>query len=418
MTITDLQNKHIVLGITGGIAAYKAPFIVRGLRAAGAEVQVVLSPNAHHFVTPTTLQAVSGNPVRQDPWDAAAEAAMGHIELARWADVVLIAPTTANTLAKLVHGQADDLLTTLCLATPAPVLIAPAMNQQMYRHPATQANLQSAQALGYTLIGPDSGEQACGDEGPGRMSEPEVLISAVQQTLQPAARALDGKTVMITTGPTLEAIDPVRYISNHSSGLQGLCLAEAALDAGARVILVAGPKVAAGDTRAERIDVVSALDMERAVQTHLDEVDIFIGVAAVADYRPAEAHTQKLKRSGEPGAGMTVTMVENPDIIAGVARHADRPSVVVGFAAETNDTLQHARAKLQRKGLDAIVMNDVSDPSIGFNSANNAATFIYDGGEVVLPKQSKSQLAATLISQIPDIFASQLADTNPETMTK
>ncbi len=419
MSTVDLTNKQIVLAISAGIAAYKAPFIVRGLRAAGAEVQVVLSANAHHFVTPTSLQAVAGNPVRQDPWDSAAEAAMGHIELARWADLVLVAPATANTMAKLAHGQADDLLTTLCLATPAPVLVAPAMNQQMYRHPATQNNLRLLETLGYELIGPDSGEQACGDEGPGRMSEPDALIAAVGRTLAtPVPGNLKDHTVMITTGPTLEPIDPVRYISNHSSGLQGLSLAEAAAAAGARVIVVAGPKVQASSAPIERIDVTTALEMEQAVQSRLPEVDIFIGVAAVADYRPATSHEQKLKRSGEPGAEMTVSLVENPDIIAGVARHAQRPKLVIGFAAETNDTLAHARAKRERKGLDAIVLNDVSDPSIGFNSANNAATFIYDGGEVTFPKQSKRQLADSLISQIPDIFASQLADTNPETVTQ
>ncbi len=418
MSTADLTNKHIVLAISAGIAAYKAPFIVRGLRAAGAEVQVVLSANAHHFVTPTSLQAVAGNPVRQDPWDSQAEAAMGHIELARWADLVLVAPATANTMAKLAHGQADDLLTTLCLATPAPVLVAPAMNQQMYRHPATQNNLAALEALGYELVGPDSGEQACGDEGPGRMSEPEALIAAVGRKLAAGPRTLEGRTVMITTGPTLEPIDPVRYISNHSSGLQGLCLAEAAAAAGARVIVVAGPKVQDCAAPVERIDVTTALEMEQAVQSRLHEIDIFIGVAAVADYRPATSHEQKLKRSGEPDAEMTVSLVENPDIIAGVARHAQRPRLVIGFAAETNDTLAHARAKRERKGLDAIVLNDVSDPSIGFNSANNAATFIYEGGEVTFPKQSKRQLADSLISQIPDIFASQLADTNPETVTQ
>jgi len=415
--MADLADRHILLGICSGIAAYKAPILVRALRAAGADVQVVMSANAHRFVTPTSLQAVAGRPVRQDLWDEAAEAAMGHIELARWADTVIIAPATANTMAKLAHGVADDLLTTVCLATSAPVLLAPAMNQQMFKHPATQRNVDLLNDLGYHLIGPDSGEQACGDEGPGRMVEPDDIVACVVGAS--ANRAfLQGRTVMITTGPTLEAIDPVRYISNHSSGLQGLSLAESAAAAGAAVILIAGPKVASSSPRITRIDVTSALDMQNAVADHLAGVDIFIGVAAVADYRPAQAATRKMKRSGKQNAALNIELVENPDIIAGVARHPQRPSLVIGFAAETNDGHKHATQKLSRKGLDAVVLNDVSDPNIGFNSEQNAATLIYRQGEVVLPQQSKRQLADTLIRQIPQIFASQLADTNPESVTK
>ena len=429
MSTPDLTNKRILLGICSGIAAYKTPILVRALRGLGAEVQTVLSANAHRFVAPTALQAVSGNPVRQDLWDPAAEAAMGHIELARWADIVIVAPATANTMARLANGAADDLLTTLCLATTAPVILAPAMNQQMYQHPATQQNLARLVQLGYQCLGPDSGEQACGEEGPGRMVEPEAIVAFVQDF--PAAGAsnerpdqahvsgtLQGHAVMITTGPTVEAIDPVRYLSNHSSGLQGLSLAEAAYAAGADVTLVAGPKVAASSPGIHRLDVTSALDMQRVVHDNLDGKDIFIGVAAVADYRPANAQTQKMKRQGDENAGMTLQFVENPDIIAGVASHKSRPALVIGFAAETNNTLQHAREKRIRKGLDAIVLNDVSDPSIGFNSAQNAATFIYDRGEVVFPRQSKRQLADSLICQIPEIFASQLADTNAESVTK
>lgn len=416
MSMSDLTDKRILLGICSGIAAYKAPILVRALRALGAQVQTVLSANAHRFVAPTALQAVSGNAVRQDLWDENAEAAMGHIELARWADVVIIAPATANTIAKLAHGNADDLLTTLCLATTAPVIVAPAMNQQMYQHPATQKNLARLTELGYLQVGPDSGEQACGEEGPGRMSEPAAIVRYLQTQLA-GGQPLRNLTVMVTAGPTVEAIDPVRYISNHSSGLQGLSLAEAAYAAGAAVILVAGPKVAATNPNITRIDIISALDMQQAVQENLAGVDIFIGVAAVADYRPATAQQQKIKRAGNEGAGMSISFVENPDIIAGVARHKPRP-LVIGFAAETNNTLEHAREKRIRKGLDAIVLNDVSDPSIGFNSAENAATLIYDQGEVVFPRQSKRQLADALISQIPDIFASQLADTNPKSVTK
>jgi phosphopantothenoylcysteine decarboxylase/phosphopantothenate--cysteine ligase len=425
--MTNLANKHILLGISSGIAAYKTPMLVRALRAAGAEVQVVMTPTAHKFVTATSLQAVSGRPVRQDLWDAAAEAAMGHIELARWADLVVIAPATANTIAKLAAGVADDLLTTLCLATAAPVVLAPAMNQQMYQHPATQDNLATLAGYGYQILGPAAGEQACGEEGPGRMVEPDEIVeylaasSGLLNSIKVAETRdapLAGRRVMITAGPTLEAIDPVRYISNHSSGKQGISLAEAALAAGAEVILIAGPRVPECNPGIQRIDVTSALDMQNAVHQNLSGVDIFIGVAAVADYRPAEAKAQKMKRSGAEQGSMVLELVENPDIIKSVAEHSDRPALVIGFAAETNDTHKHAREKLHKKGLDAVVVNDVSNPNIGFNSEQNAATLIYAQGEVVLPQQSKRQLSDTLVRQIPQIFASQLADTNPESMTK
>ncbi|NOX49393.1 MAG: bifunctional phosphopantothenoylcysteine decarboxylase/phosphopantothenate--cysteine ligase CoaBC [Gammaproteobacteria bacterium] len=412
---SGLSGKHILLAVSAGIAAYKAPLIVRTLRAVGAQVQVVLSANAHHFVTPTTLQAVAGSPVRQDMWDEAAEAAMGHIELARWADIVLVAPATANTLAKLAHGMADDLLSTTCLATQAPVVVAPAMNQHMYQHPATQANLKAVQALGYHIVGPDSGEQACGDDGPGRMSQPDELV-AFLASLQ-VTSVLSGYRVMVTAGPTLEPIDPVRYISNHSSGLQGLSIAEAAKAAGAEVILIAGPRVAASSAGIQRLDVVTALEMQSAVQEHLHGIDIFIGVAAVADYRPKLAAGKKIKRSGGESGSLSLEFVENPDIIAGVAQHRPKP-LVIGFAAETNNTLEHARTKRIRKQLDAIVLNDVADPSIGFNSPHNAATLIFEHGEITLPKQTKRQLADTLISQLVLIFASQLANTNPESMSE
>ena len=424
---SSLTGKNIVLGICSGIAAYKAPYIVRGLTALGAEVQVVLTNNAHRFVSPTALQAVSGNTVRQDLWDESAEAAMGHIELARWADLILIAPTTANTLSQLAQGGAADLLTTLCLATEAPVMLAPAMNQRMYQHAATQANLQTISAdLGYQLVGPDSGDQACGDVGPGRMSEPEALVSAVVEQLSPAQgviQNLTGYTLMVTSGPTVEAIDPVRFISNHSSGLQGLSIAEAASKAGAQVILIAGPGVPNSDVEMQRIDVTTAVQMHDQVHQHIHGVDIFVGVAAVADYRPAEIATQKMKRAGTEDAGINIELVENPDIIASVARLDGtqapiRPTLVVGFAAETNDTLRHAREKRARKGLDAIVLNDVSDPTIGFNSQQNAATLIYEQGEVDFPRQSKQHLAKHLIQQLPEIFAHQLAGTNPLSVTK
>ncbi len=411
-----LLDKHIVLGVTGGIAAYKAPYLVRALRAEGAEVQVVMSANAHEFVTVTALQAVSGRPVRDDLWDAAAEAAMGHIELARWADAVVVAPATANSIAKLAHGLADDLMSTLCLASSAPLFVVPAMNQQMYLSRVTQNNLAELTGRGVSLIGPDSGEQACGDEGPGRMSEPDAIVETVCDALG-TEQLLRGYTVTITAGPTLEAIDPVRYISNHSSGLQGLSIADAAARAGAEVILIAGPRVAATLLPCRRIDVTSAQQMYDAVHAHLPVTDIFIGVAAVADYRPAAPAEQKLKRSGAADATLALALVENPDIIASVAAYDPKP-LVIGFAAETNDTLEHARAKRARKGLDAIVLNDVSDPSIGFNSPDNAATLIYDQGEITFPRQSKQQLAELLIRHIPEIFSARLVGTNPETVTK
>lgn len=413
----SLSNKRIILAVSAGIAAYKSPILVRALTAAGADVQVVLSANAHHFVTPTSLQAVSGRPVRQNLWDEQAEAAMGHIELARWADVVILAPATANTIAHLAHGFAHDLVTTLCLATEAPVFVAPAMNQQMYQHPATTANLRSLLDYGYQLIGPDSGEQACGETGPGRMTEPEAIVEALQDALSLTSGSLAGLTVTITAGPTVEAIDPVRYISNHSSGLQGTCLAESAARAGATVKLIAGPRVPSVTSKIERVDVTSAQDMYQAAMAHTADTDIFIGVAAVADYRPAAPAEQKMKRSGEPGAGLSIDLVENPDIIASVAQHPRRP-LVIGFAAETNDTLEHARAKRLRKNLDAIVLNDVSDPSIGFNSANNAATLIYDQGQIALPKQSKQQLADNLISNLTNIFGAKLAEAKRHAVTE
>ena len=434
-----LNKKRILLGITAGIAAYKTPMLVRALRAAGADVQVVMSANAHRFVGKTALQAVSGNVVRDSLWDEAAEASMGHIELARWADLVVIAPATANCIADLAHGRAGDLLSTLCLATTAPVLIAPAMNQQMYQHAATQANLVAIENLGYRLIGPASGEQACGEEGPGRMTEPDDIASAITELLcdtsdagtlstpdvaalpidaaTPSPDTLRGVTALVTAGPTKEAIDPVRFISNHSSGRQGLAIASSLAANGARVILVAGPGVEPCEADMERIDVVSAVDMQAAVMSRVQEIDLFIGVAAVADYRPGTPARQKLKRSGEAGATQTIELVENPDIIAGVAAVRPKP-VVIGFAAETNDTLEHARAKRLRKGLDAIVLNDVSDPSIGFNPQMNAATFIYHEGEIELPRQSKRSLADAIVAQVASIYAHQLVPASSKSVRK
>lgn len=407
---SDLSGQNILLGITGGIAAYKTPMLVRQLVEAGANIQVVMSENAHRFVTSTTLQAVSGNPVRDDLWDPAAEAAMGHIELARWADQILIAPATANAIARLAAGDASNLLYTLCLASSAPISLAPAMNQQMFQHPAVQRNLATLTADGCHVIGPDSGDQACGDQGPGRMTEPEDLVLALAQPKQPWAGSrgpLSGRTVIVTTGPTREAIDPVRYISNHSSGLQGMAIADAAKQAGADVILVAGPGVAESSPDMQRIDITSAQEMHAKVHEHLAAADIFIGVAAVADYRPAIPEEQKIKRHLKADEDVKLSLIENPDIIASVVR-AKQAKVVVGFAAETHDTLQNARDKRVRKGLDAIVVNDVSDQSIGFNSRDNEVTLIHEGGDIHFGKQSKTAIAQQLMEQVVELFAAKI----------
>ena len=407
---SDLSGQNILLGITGGIAAYKTPMLVRQLVEAGANIQVVMSENAHRFVTSTTLQAVSGNPVRDDLWDPAAEAAMGHIELARWADQILIAPATANAIARLAAGDSSNLLYTLCLASTAPISLAPAMNQQMFQHPAVQRNLATLTADGCRVIGPDNGDQACGDQGPGRMTEPEDLVLALAQPKQPWAGSrgpLSGRTVIVTTGPTREAIDPVRYISNHSSGLQGMAIADAAKQAGADVILVAGPGVAESSPDMQRIDITSAQEMHAKVHEHLAAADIFIGVAAVADYRAANPEEQKIKRHLKADEDVKLSLIENPDIIASVVR-AKQAKVVVGFAAETHDTLQNARDKRVRKGLDAIVVNDVSDQRIGFNSRDNEVTLIHEGGDIHFGKQSKTAIAQQLMEQVVELFAAKI----------
>ena len=415
--IGTLKNKHILLGVSGGIAAYKAPALVRLLRKAGADVQVVTTRSAAQFVTATSLQAVSGQPVRNDLWDAQAEAAMGHIELARWADVVLLAPATADLLSRLAHGRADDLLTTLCLATRAPMIIAPAMNHVMWKHAATQDNVQTLIARGAVLFGPDDGDQACGEFGPGRMREPEAIATDLAALLSASehepAPTLGGKRVVVTAGPTREAIDPVRYISNHSSGKQGFAMASAARRAGAEVVLIAGPVDLPTPIGVERINVVTAQQMYEAALDQAQNCDLFISVAAVADYRPATAATMKIKKEQQAGAAPAIQLMENADIVAAVAA-LPNPPVTIGFAAETDDALENARRKCVRKGLHAIVVNDVSDASIGFNSDDNAATLIWADGELSLAKQPKSELAATLISEIARLFVDQLADAHPQ----
>ena len=393
-----LLNKQVVLGISGGIAAYKCADLVRRLKDAGAQVRVVMTRAAHEFITPLTLQALSGNPVHGDLLDPAAEAAMGHIELARWADLVLIAPATADLMARLANGRGDDLLTTLVLATDAQVALAPAMNQAMWRDPATQANLQTLLQREIKVFGPAAGEQACGDVGPGRMLEPTDLAMRCADCFE--LGLLTGRHLLINAGPTREAIDPVRYISNHSSGKMGFALAEAAAEAGARVTLVAGPVNLPTPARVQRIDVTSAVEMLAACEGALP-ADAFIASAAVADYRPVSSAPGKLKKDPGNEDGMTLELVRNPDILATLASHARRPRYCVGFAAETDDVLGYASDKLTRKKLDLIIANDVSQPGIGFNSDDNAVTLIDRSlTPQELPRASKQKLARQIIAHI------------------
>lgn len=397
-----LANRRILLGVTGGIAAYKSAELVRQLKKAGADVRVVMTAGGQAFITPLTLQALSGNPVHTDLLDPAAEAAMGHIELARWADLVLVAPATADFLARLAGGIADDLLTTLCLATVAPVAVAPAMNQAMYRDPATQANLATLGERGVHRLGPADGDQACGDIGPGRMLEPAEIAAAAANLFQ--SRLLDGVRVLVTAGPTREAIDPVRYISNHSSGKMGYALARACADAGALVTLVSGPTNLPSPERVTRIDVVSAQQMHDAVLARAGDCDLFIGTAAVADYAPVEIADRKIKKTHADE--MVIRLKRNPDIIGAVAALPRKP-FVVGFAAETNDVVAYGRDKLERKNLDMVVANDVSNPAIGFNSEQNAATVIWRSGHRELAIAGKSQIASALV----ELIAAQMATT-------
>jgi phosphopantothenoylcysteine decarboxylase/phosphopantothenate--cysteine ligase len=392
--MSTLTNKRILLGVTGGIAAYKGAEIIRRLQDAGAEVRVVMTRAASEFITPLTLQALSGNPVHQDLLDTDAEAAMGHIELARWADLVLVAPATADIIARLDNGRGDDLLTTLCLATNAQLVIAPAMNQAMWLNAATQHNIDVLKTRDVLVFGPGEGTQACGDVGPGRLLEPDLLVEKCAAIF--SSGALSGLHIIITAGPTREAIDPVRYISNHSSGKQGYALAEAAVEAGARVTLVSGPTALPVPERVEFVPVISAQDMYDAVMSRIDNSHMFIGVAAVADYRCATVAEQKIKKA-EGTDSLVIEMVENPDIIADVSRNNPN-CFTVGFAAETNNVVAYARKKLERKGVQLIVANDVSDQSIGFNSDENKTTIVSVSGEEELPKMSKAQLSRQLVS--------------------
>lgn len=395
--MSTLNNKRIILGVTGGIAAYKAADLVRRLRDAGAEVRVVMTHAACEFVGALTFQALSGNKVHRDLLDAEAEAAMSHIELARWADAVLIAPTTANTLAKLAQGLADDLLSTLCLATRSPLCIAPSMNQAMWADANTQHNLQTLQQRGVNIFGPASGSQACGETGAGRMLEPLQLVDELSCIFQ--SGALQNKNVLITAGPTFEAIDPVRFIGNRSSGKMGYALAQAAIEAGATVTLVSGPVALAAPDRVTCIQVESATEMHNAVMQHIQQQNIFIACAAVADYRPAQIADQKIKKTM---SDMKIDLVKNPDILQDVAA-LKHPPFCVGFAAETENLQQHAQHKLVAKNVQLICANDVSQKDIGFNSDDNALQIFWPGGGTRFEKASKSQLAHQLINLISQL---------------
>ena len=383
----------ILLGISGGIAAYKTAELVRRLRDHGAEVRVVMTHSAQAFITPLALQAVSGNQVHTSLLDETAEAAMGHIELARWADLVLIAPATAHTIARLAYGFADDLLTTLCLATTAPIAVAPAMNQQMWQAPATAANVQRLVDYGFQVWGPEAGSQACGEVGPGRMLDPHELVARALNL--PSAGPLQGRRVVITAGPTREAIDPVRYISNHSSGKMGYAVARAVRQAGGEVILVSGPTALAAPSGVERIEVESAAQMHAAVMGVIGDADVFVGAAAVADYAPANLATLKIKKID---TDLSLELSRNPDILADVAKR-DTDLFTVGFAAETDDLERNARGKLARKKLDMIAANEVGDGR-GFDVDHNTLSVYWHDGQQTLGPADKQDVANALVQLI------------------
>ncbi|MEG9544532.1 bifunctional phosphopantothenoylcysteine decarboxylase/phosphopantothenate--cysteine ligase CoaBC [Mannheimia sp. HC-2023] len=396
-----LQNKKILVGITGGIAAYKTIEFIRHLKKANAEVRVVLTPAAEAFVTPLTLQAISGNAVSTSLLDPQAELAMGHIELAKWADLVVIAPASADFIARLRVGMGNDLLSTICLATASPILLAPAMNQQMYKQLAVQENITTLIFRGMQFIGPNSGFQACGDVGAGRMSEPEEIYQAVLAHFA-QNQDLQGLNVTITAGPTREAIDPVRYISNHSSGKMGYSIAKAFAERGANVTLISGPVNLPTPDNVERIDVQSALEMEQQAVKFAQKSAIFIGCAAVADYRMAEVSNQKIKKTDDSDE-LTLKLVKNPDIIANVANLAENRPFVVGFAAETQNVAEYAKSKLQRKNLDMICANDVSGGQV-FGQDQNALHLFWKNGEKKLPLADKGKLAESLVQEIVEHY--------------
>ena len=394
---TPLDGKKIVLGVTGSIAAYKAADLVRLLIKEGAEVKVVMTQAASEFITPLTMQTLSGSPVAMTLLDADEESTMGHIQLARWADWVLIAPASANTLAGLAHGRTEDLLTALCLATTAPIAVAPAMNNKMWSNEATQNNLATIADRGVLVLGPASGEQACGEHGEGRLLEPEQLITELLHLILPTK--LSGKRVVVTAGPTHEPIDPVRFIGNRSSGKMGFAIATAAAQAGAEVILITGPVALATPPEVQRVDVETAQQMFEAIEK-IEQIDIFIGCAAVADYRPEQYSESKLKKAVETQRAIQVT--ENKDIIAAVAQRQVKP-FIVGFAAETDDIINYAKDKMERKQLDMIAANLVGK-GLGFGVDTNTLYVFWQQGEALLPLALKSHLARDLMRLIIDRY--------------
>jgi phosphopantothenoylcysteine decarboxylase/phosphopantothenate--cysteine ligase len=396
--VTGLVDKRILLGVSGGIAAYKAAELVRLMRARGARVRVVMTEAASAFVTPLTFQALSGEPVRQTLLGAEQESAMGHIELARWADLVLVAPATADCIARLAQGMANDLLSSLCLAREAPIALAPAMNQAMWRNPATRHNSGLLEARGVRLWGPAQGEQACGEIGPGRMLEPSELLRRVEATLEEGP--LRGVRVMVTAGPTREPLDPVRFLSNRSSGRMGYALASAFEAAGASVDLVSGPVCLESPPGVQCIRVETAHQMREAVLQRLSGLDIFVACAAVADYRPAQAASVKIKKGPET---LSLSLTRNPDILAEVAAGASRP-FCVGFAAETERVVEQAQAKRRAKGLDMIAANRVGDDRGGFEDEDNALILLWDGGRRDLPMAPKISLARDMVEQVAERY--------------
>ncbi len=392
----SLANKNILLGVTGGIAAYKSAEIVRHLKKSGASVRVVMTKSAEEFITPLTLQALSGNRVSTELLDTESEAAMGHIELAKWADGILIAPATANTIARLSSGRGDDLLSTVTLAFDGPISLAPAMNQAMWRDNRTQDNLNKLLTQDFGICGPGSGEQACGDTGLGRMLEPLEILEIFSSSFDKGV--LSGKNVLITAGPTQEPIDPVRFITNRSSGKMGYSLAHAAIEQGAQVTLISGPVNIEPPSNCYVIAINTAKEMSDAVKHYIKEMDVYIGTAAVSDYSPAEVKDSKIKKAGD-NSSMILELKENEDILKFVSELEDRP-YVVGFAAETDKLIENAENKLKHKKLDLIVANDVSDKSIGFDSEENEVTLITKEEKQLLKKQNKKKISKKIIEFI------------------
>lgn len=398
-----LNNKRILLGVTGGIAAYKSAELVRRIQDQGAQVRVVMTSSATEFITPMTMQALSGNPVHLDLLDTETESVMGHIELARWADLVLVAPATADFIARLAGGRGDDLLTTLCLAAECKMAIAPAMNQAMWAKAATQQNCSALRTRNITILGPAEGLQACGETGEGRLLDVDSIVTATANLF--TSGLLAGKHVVVTAGPTREAIDPVRYITNHSSGKQGYALATAAIEAGATVTLVSGPTNLSPPDRVTFIPVVSAHDMLQAVKDAVSDADIFIGVAAVADYRPVSSSTQKIKKSGV-SSSITLELTETQDIVAHVAHSGKRP-FTVGFAAETENLIEYAEKKRKKKNLDMIIANNVADQEFGFNSDRNRTTVLWHDRILELPLMSKTAVSSRIIELVAESLGVQ-----------